>query len=231
MANNDYKDTIGDKIDQSLRDDEVAMLGDLLQMPSQETIDIWADEADKRLYKSAKRKKVLSLCAVVVIVFISAVMMTKGITVPNAEAGLGKDADVETSMESVTQYDSWDKLPEDIKAQFVEFKEFPEGYEVEHVEVVEVEKLTKVIFKISNSSEEIYIREVIFHDDSLGENTIMKKEEICFSVGENIHVEKHTDAIKKTTYTLKDEELFIDVVATENITEGQVKEVLEKAIL
>ncbi|MBR5516852.1 MAG: hypothetical protein IKU53_02670, partial [Firmicutes bacterium] len=194
MANNDYKDTIGDKIDQSLRDDEVAMLGDLLQMPSQETIDIWADEADKRLYKRAQRKKVLSLCAIVVIVCISAVMLAKGITVPNAEAGLEKDTDIETSMESVTQYPSWDMLPEDIKSQLIEFKEFPEGYEIECVEVEDSSNMTKVVLKVNNTSEEFYIREVVFHDGSIGKNIIMETEDPCFSVGETVHVEKYYDS-------------------------------------
>ena len=233
MANKEFNNTIGEKIDQSMREDEIAMLGDLLEMPSQETIDMWTREADKRIEsKKRQHSRILAACAAIAVVCVSVVMVLKCFALPEAEANPEMESRIETTMESTTQYESWDKLPSDIKEQFIEFKEFPEGYELEYVEVEEGTHATMVIYNLSSESgQEIHIREGILAESSMEKDIVLSNDEIAFGMGNDLYVEKHTDDIQRITYSLKYKDVLIDVVVPNDMNKEQVKAMLEKAIL
>ena len=232
MANNELKNIIGDKIDQAVREDEIAMLGDLLQMPSQETIDMWTREADKRIAeKKKKRQRILAACAIFAMVCVSVVMIAKGFTPPEATANPETNTGIETTMESTTQYDSWDKLPEDIKQQFIEFKEFPEGYEVEYVEVVEMEYSTRVMYLLCNEyNEQIVIREGQSKEEGLESSIVLEDSEVEIFLDNSIYVKKYADNIENITYSFKYEDIMVDVIVPYGTDEAIVTDVIKKAI-
>lgn len=232
MADKEIKNIIGEKIDQSMREDEVAMLGDLLQMPTQETIDMWTREADKRIeVKKKKQMRILAACATVAIVCASALLAIKCFAPPEATANPEVDSRIEATMESTTRYESWDELPSDIKEQFIEFKEFPEGYELKYVEVEEGAYAVMVIYNLVNEKgQEICIREGLSRNNGIEKDIVLSNEEIAFGIGNDLYVEKHEDTLKKTTYSLKYHNIFVDVVVADNMEED-IKTMLEKAIL
>ena len=198
MADKEIKNTIGEKIDQSMREDEVAMLGDLLQMPTQETIDMWTREADKRIeVKKKKQMRILAACATVAIVCASALLAIKCFAPPEATANPEVDSSIEATMESTTRYESWDKLPSDIKEQFIEFKEFPEGYELEYVEVEEGAHVTMVTYNLINEEKDkMHIRENIFNEEVLEKNMVTSDEKLALGIHDELHIEKHSDELK-----------------------------------
>ena len=231
MANNELKNIIGDKLDQAVREDEIAMLGDLLQMPSQETVDMWAREADKRIAeKKKKRQRILAACAIFAMVCVSVVMIAKGFTPPEATANPETDTGIETTMESTTQYESWDKLPEDIKEQFIEFKEFPEGYELEYVEVEESIHIMRVMYSLSNENgERIHIREGLVKEKGLERDVVLNSEGTDIILDKSVYVKKHEDNINSTTYSYVYKNIMIDIVLPSNISQEIVVDIIKKS--
>ena len=233
MENKDYRESIGKKLAQALTEDDFADLEDLIEMPSRETFDKWVEEVDQRVEKKLRRRKMLSMCAIFVIVvaLVAFGIAIKGFAVPEVEADPDDKRSIDNSMETTATYTAWDELPDDIKEEFIEFTAFPEGYEVESVEVAEEFELTRVVFIASNGDETIRVRQRIYKDGTLDANLVTVGNEVKQWFGMDVYVESHTDRIQMTTYNFVTNNILVDITSDINIGEDAIKLLIEKAVL
>jgi len=233
MENKDYRESIGKKLAQALTEDDFADLEDLIEMPSRETFDKWVEEVDQRVEKKLRRRKMLSMCAIFVIVvaLVAFGIAIKGFAVPEVEADPDDKRSIDSSMETTATYTAWDELPEDIKEQFVEFTAFPEGYAVEKVVVEEEVVLTKVEVIATKGESSLAVRQTIYRDGSLDSNLVTVGNEVDQWFDMDVYIESHTDRIQMTTYNFVTNNVLIDITINNDVEEDEVKLLVEKAVL
>lgn len=231
MENKDYRESIGKKLAQALTEDDFADLEDLIEMPSRETFDKWVEEVDQRVEKKLRRRKMLSMCAIFVIVvaLVAFGIAIKGFAVPEVEADPDDKRSIDSSMETTATYTAWSELPDDIKEQFIEFTAFPEGYEVESVEVEEFMKFTKVSTTAINGKDTLRIRQIIYKDGSLDSNLVATDGEATMWGDIEVNVDVYDEFVTETTYNYVMNNIVVDITVTPTVEEEDVKTLVEKA--
>lgn len=183
MENRDVRDKTkrGEQKTANEKNFEISEL--LLEMPSADTFENWIEEGKLRRRKRIKKRMLMSTAAVFVVCF-GTLMSMKLVPMPSVEAEPDNTIEINSSMETTTEYKSWDALPEDVKEEFIEITVFPEGYEVEKIVVEDGKGLKKLdIHLINQQNEDAYIREILYTNGNLNNFDIASK-------GETIEVEK-----------------------------------------
>ena len=189
MENRDdreFRELLGKKLAEAMKEDDFADLEDLIDMPSRETFNQWIEAAEERRYKKFKHHKLYRVCAiaVVLLVCVAVVMKCVATSLPEYTADPKDDVDIEATMETSTEYKSWSEVPQDIKDQFVEFKELPDGYQVESVVVEKTTESIKVTYILVNEEgEEIRIREFYAKKDTLKGSIVSTENKVMVSNG------------------------------------------------
>ncbi len=231
MENKDYRKSIGEKLEAALRENDFEDLEDLIEMPSRETFDKWVEEADNRRQVKFRRKRMMSWCAVFVVVFIAAgfAIALKGFAVPQVTADPEQDRTIDNTMETFTTYASWDDLPNDIKEQYFEFTAFPDGYEVVEVTVEERLTFTNVIICAKSKGNEIRIRQRTYKDGTLDSNIAANKGTVEVWDGTDVVINTYDGTVEEITYNYVMDNILIDITTEKDISAEQVKILVKKA--
>jgi len=231
MENKDYRESIGKKLAEALTEDDFADLEDLIEMPSRETFDKWVEEVDQRVEKKLRRRKMLSMCAIFVIVvaLVAFGIAIKGFAVPEVEADPDDKRSIDSSMETTATYTAWDELPDDIKEQFIEFTAFPEGYEVESVTVEEELVFTKVELIAIKDDSSLAIRQRVYRDGSLDSNLVSVGSEKRHWDGIEIFIKAHDNNVGTITYNFVVDNMLVDITVEDTLEEIAIRELTKEA--
>lgn len=231
MENKDYRKSIGEKLEAALRENDFEDLEDLIEMPSRETFDKWVEEADNRRQVKFRRKRMMSWCAVFVVVFIAAgfAIALKGFAVPQVTADPEQDRTIDNTMETFTTYASWDDLPSDIKEQYFEFTAFLDGYEVVEVSIEELWQFTRVVITATKADERIEIRQTVYEDGSLDSNITASKGNIETWDGTDVVINTYDGTVEEITYHYVKDNILIDITTPKDVTTEEVKFLVKKA--
>lgn len=219
-------DEIGKKIEESLDLEEFEAMEDQIEMPSPETFAKWVELGEDKYRKRLRRKRILGICATLLIVCIGAVVAINCIKPPVVDAGLEGGIDIEsTDMETTNTYSSWSDLPQEIQDQFIEVKDLPDGYEVEQIEVVVINGLTKLKLELTSLNNNLTIRECSF-DESLISTTLVPTENIYKTIGGvDVYIEEAKETNKKT-YKYAVGDIVIDIITQPNMNEEDLVEII-----
>ena len=220
-------DEIGKKIEESLDLEEFEAMEDKIEMPSPETFAKWVELGEDKYRKRLRRKRILGICATLLIVCIGAVVAINCIKPPVVDAGLEGGIQIDDSMERTTTYNKWSDLPADIQDTFIEIKDLPEGYEIEKIEVRSGKFASQIDYEIINGTSLIEIRQRSFEEGTLTSNNITDDNIETLILGNNLYVERHTDSIEKSTYKFVVNNIFVEIVAPNTITENNIAELVE----
>lgn len=192
MENKNLKGESRSNSEVTARDNSFEIPESLLEMPSSKTFEMWIEKGKARRRKRLKKRMFMSTAAVLV-VCCGTVIGAKLMPIPSVEAEPDNTIEINSSMETTTEYKSWDALPEDIKNEFIEITVFPEGYEVEKIVVVDGKGARKLdIHLVRLQKEKIYIREIAYEDGTLNNFGTTGLDE-SFDVGETkVYVEAYS---------------------------------------
>lgn len=192
MGNKNLKGESRSNSEVMARENSFEIPESLLEMPSSKTFEMWIEKGEARRRKRLKKRMFMSTAAVLV-VCCGTVIGAQLMPIPSVEAEPDNTIEISSSMETTTEYKSWDALPENIKDEFIEITVFPEGYEVEKVVVVDGKGARELdIHLLRLQKEKIYIREITYEDGTLKNFDTAGLDE-RFEVGETkVYVEEYS---------------------------------------
>lgn len=225
--NRDYRSEVGKKIEEALELGDFDVIEDLIEVPPMETFMKWAEQGEEKRKKRVRRRTILASCAAVLIFVISAIVAIQCINPPEVEAGpegrIGIDI---TDMESITTYETWSDLPEDVKEQFIEVKNLPDGYVIEKIEVGTYDYAAKINVIIRDNDKEIEIRQLLRADGGLPTSIVDRNNESVIIGGLEVYIEKK-EQVKTTTYKYSIANIVIDVIVPSGINEDIIESIIK----
>ncbi len=215
-----------EELEKLFASEEFAQVEKLIEMPSEETFAKWVELGEEKYRKRVARKKILSICAVVLIVCICSVIAIKCFEPPKVDAGPESKIQIDDSMDRTITYEAWEDLPDDIKDTFIEVKDLPDGYEVEKIVVKEGANASNVEITIEENKQKIAIRESLCLDGSLTTNIVAEQNIIEIIDGKELYVEVHED-INGTTYKYSTGKIMVDIFTTNTVEESVIKDIIK----
>lgn len=217
MLKNKPVDDIGNKL-------EEAYLSKVIpEAPSDETIAKWVAIAEQRRAERRHRnRKLVSLAAVLLICV--CVGVTCIIKQPRAVAGSSGGNKVESGMETVDVYTSYDEIPDDIKSDFLMFENVPEGYSLKEVIVRKNDDMGKITFSYFNKEDgEIIIEEVNAKSEDVITNIINKNDKSENWYGIDVYISSYGNNIKQVIYTFVIDKAIIEIKTDDIVLKEDIK--------
>lgn len=224
MNEKDYRERIGEKMKEAYLSQPMG------EAPSKETIQKWIEIAEQKRAERIRRRKKMAGCAaaLAVCVFLGVACICDP---PEVSAGGKGGSTVEQTLETSDVYNSYEELPDEVKAEFLMFTEMPDGYDIKEIRVENTENIQKLFLKSTNvQNEEFLIEEIVGENNQLlnamDSSTVMTSWD-----GRDVYIRQYTDGNQMTTYKFMYNEVFVKISTVNDFKQDDVKDFIKKAAI
>ena len=225
MLKNKAVNDIGNKFE------EAYLLKEFQEAPSDETIAKWIAIAELRREERRRRnRKLVSLASILLICICVGVTCT--IKHPRAVAGSSGGNRVESGMETIDVYTSYDEIPDDIKSDFLMFEHVPKEYSLKEIIVRKFDNMEKITLSYSNTEDrEITIEEVSGKNEEVITNIINRNDNSENWYGIDIYISSYGNNIKQVVYSFVIGNVIVEIKTDEIVLKKDIKMMVKELLI
>ncbi len=225
MLKNKAVNDIGNKFE------EAYLLKEFQEAPSDETIAKWIAIAELRREERRRRnRKLVSLASILLICICVGVTCT--IKHPRAVAGSSGGNRVESGMETIDVYTSYDEIPDDIKSDFLMFEHVPKEYSLKEIIVRKFDNMEKITLSYSNTEDrEITIEEVSGKNEEVITNIINRNDKSENWYGIDIYISSYGNNIKQVVYSFVIGNVIVEIKTDEIVLKKDIKMMVKELLI
>lgn len=225
MLKNKAVNDIGNKFE------EAYLSKEFQEAPSDETIAKWIAIAELRREERRRRnRKLVSLASILLICICVGVTCT--IKHPRAVAGSSGGNRVESGMETIDVYTSYDEIPDDIKSDFLMFEHVPKEYSLKEIIVRKFDNMEKITLSYSNTEDrEITIEEVSGKNEEVITNIINRNDKSENWYGIDIYISSYGNNIKQVVYSFVIGNVIVEIKTDEIVLKKDIKMMVKELLI
>ncbi|MBS5335542.1 MAG: hypothetical protein UC708_03840 [Anaerovoracaceae bacterium] len=224
MLKNKAVNDIGNKFE------EAYLSKEFQEAPSDETIAKWIAIAELRREERRRRnRKLVSLASILLICICVGVTCT--IKHPRAVAGSSGGNRVESGMETIDVYTSYDEIPDDIKSDFLMFEHVPKEYEFIECQVnKELLICESQSSFIGSSGKKMIIKEIKGLSDGFIATVASENSEILNCNGIDIYFNEYKNGAEEKTYKFIFNNTVVKISTSKKVEKDEIQNLIKKAV-
>ena len=139
---------------------------------------------------------------------------------------------VESGMETIDVYTSYDEIPDDIKSDFLMFEHVPKEYSLKEIIVRKFDNMEKITLSYSNTEDrEITIEEVSGKNEEVITNIINRNDKSENWYGIDIYISSYGNNIKQVVYSFVIGNVIVEIKTDEIVLKKDIKMMVKELLI